>query len=116
MTGTFGKRKLIKDIYANSFQNILGQGIGLIIFYLTSKYLSKEDFGGFNWSMAVGTTIITISSLGLDVVFMKRVALGKDVVTISGIHFFHTLLTGIVLCSLVLLARAFFPHPNLDGL
>lgn len=105
----FGKKKLIKDISANTAQTLFTQFFGILIFYITSKYLTKNDFGEFNWSMAVGSTIIAISSLGLDLVFVKRVASGEDVLTISGIHFFHTLIAGFVLSMLALIVQICIP-------
>lgn len=98
---TFGKKKLIKDISANTLQTVITQVFGLAIFYLTSKYLSKEDFGELNWSMAVISTIISIGSLGLDLVFVKRVAAGDNILQTSGIHFFHTLMVAVVLSLFV---------------
>lgn len=105
----FGKKKIVKDISANTLQTFITQLFGLVIFYFTSRYLAKEDFGEYNWSMAVGTTIITIASLGLDVVFIKRIALNENILVISGIHFFHTLLVGILFSVLVLLIQSIFP-------
>jgi O-antigen/teichoic acid export membrane protein len=92
-----GKTKLIRDISANTVQTGVTQLFGLVLFYVMSKYLSKNDFGEFNWSFAVGATLIAVGSLGLDLIFVKRIASGADVVEISGIHFFHTVLVGIVL-------------------
>jgi O-antigen/teichoic acid export membrane protein len=112
MSSTFGRKKLIKDISSNTFQTAITQFFGLLIFYITSKYLSKDDFGEFNWSMAVGSTVIAIASLGLDLVFVRKVALGKDIISISGIHFFHTLAIALVLGSGVFLIQLLVPAFN----
>jgi O-antigen/teichoic acid export membrane protein len=109
MEQAFGKKRLIRDISANTLQTVITQIFALVIFYLTSKLLSKDDFGEYNWSMAVGATIITIASLGLDVVFVKRVSLNKNILEISGIHFFHTLFVGLILSSLILLSEWALP-------
>ena len=109
MAATLGKKKLIRDISANTLQTVITQVFGLMIFYITSKYLLKNDFGEFNWCMAVGSTIIAVSSLGLDLVFVKRIALGENVLTISGIHFFHTLIVGSVLSLAAFVVRQFVP-------
>lgn len=109
MNKIFGKKQLVKDISANTLQTVITQVFALLIFYVTSKYLAKDDFGEFNWSMAIGSTIIALASLGLDVVFVKRVASEQDVVTVSGIHFFHTLLVGVVLCTAVLAITMIWP-------
>jgi len=109
MNKIFGKKKLIKDISANTLQTLITQVFGLVIFYLTSKYLSKNDFGELNWSMAVGSTLIAVGSLGLDLVFVKRIASGDDILQISGIHFFHTLIVGIILSLAVYGIQIFVP-------
>ena len=109
MTDLLNKKKLIRDISASSFQTVFTQFFGLGIFYFTSRYLSKDDFGEFNWSMAVSATVIAIASLGLDLVFVKRVASGKDIVTISGVHFFHTTAVAIVLSGLTFAIHLLWP-------
>jgi O-antigen/teichoic acid export membrane protein len=109
MINSFGKKKLIRDISANTVQTGITQVFGLILFYLTSRYLSKHDFGEFNWSIAVGSTIIAIASLGLDLVFVKRIARGDNVIVMSGIHFFHTVVVGIGLSILVFVMKFFTP-------
>ena len=109
MTQLLNKKKLIRDISASTLQTLFTQLFGLGIFYFTSRYLTKNDFGEFNWAMAVGATVIAIASLGLDLVFVKRVAAGSDVVTISGIHFFHTLLSAMVLGIGTVLLQVFLP-------
>lgn len=109
MTKTFGKKKLIRDISANTLQTAITQAFALLIFYITSKYLSKNDFGEFNWSMAIGSTIVALASLGLDVVFVKRLASGQNALVVSGIHFFHTVMVGAILCTLVLILKLLFP-------
>lgn len=109
MLKTFGKKKLVKDISANTLQTAITQAFSLLIFYFTSRYLEKEDFGEFNWSMAVGSTFIALASLGLDVVYVKRIASGQNAMVISSIHFFHTLSVGIVLTALVILIKFIFP-------
>jgi O-antigen/teichoic acid export membrane protein len=109
MNKQFGKKKLIKDISANSIQTLSTQFFGLLIFYLMSKYLSKEVFGEFNWSMALGSTMIAIASFGLDTVFVKRIAAGENKQLISGLHFFHTLAAGFLLSLTLLFVWLFVP-------
>jgi O-antigen/teichoic acid export membrane protein len=103
------KRKLIADISSSAVQMLITQLIGLVIFYLISKYISKDDFGAYNWCTAVGATIIAIASLGLDSVLIKRIASGRDVKIMTGIHFFHTLVSALVLCCSLLLIQTLFP-------
>ncbi|MDI1354688.1 MAG: polysaccharide biosynthesis C-terminal domain-containing protein [bacterium] len=109
MLKTFGKKKLVKDISASTLQTAITQAFSLLIFYFTSRYLAKDDFGEFNWSMAVGSTFIAMASLGLDVVYVKRIASGQDAVVMSGIHFFHTVMAGLVLTAMVFGVQLIFP-------
>lgn len=92
-------KKFLKDISASTIQVAVTQVANLLIFYLISKYISKEEFGFYNWSIALSSTVIAIFSLGMDLVYVKRVASGdKPEATIS-IHFFHTLLSSVVLIT-----------------
>ena len=109
MEQAFGKKRLIKDISANTLQSVITQFFGLLIFYITSKYLVKEDFGELNWAMAVGSTILAISSLGLDLILVRRIARGENVIVMGGMHFFHTLIVGVVLSICTLIVKQFIP-------
>src|SRR6476659_4642502 len=93
------KNKFVRDISASTAQTLITQSFTVLVFYLMSTYLPKQDFGDFNWAVALGFTVISFASLGLDLVFVKRVAAGDDVLTVSGIHFFHTLIVGAVVCA-----------------
>ena len=90
-------KKLLKDLSANTIQTGITQLAGILIFYLMSRFISKPDFGAYNWATAVGSTIIAIGSLGLDLVLVKRIAAGQDARLMAAIHFFHTLIIGIVI-------------------
>lgn len=92
-------RKFLKDVSSSTVQIGVTQVANLIIFYLISKYISKEDFGFYNWSVALSSTFIAILSFGMDLVYVKRVASDyKRKETIS-LHFFHSLFSGIVLST-----------------
>ncbi len=106
------KRKVITDISANTVQTVVTQVFGLVIFYITSKYLPKDVYGEFNWSMALGSTIIAIASFGLDLVFVKRISAGENRLLISGLHLFHTLAAGVLLSLLLVLLHFFVPAFN----
>jgi hypothetical protein len=43
------KKKLLHDISANTLQVIINQLCGLVIFYILSAQLTKNDFGEINW-------------------------------------------------------------------
>jgi len=100
---------MFKDLSANAVQTGIAQLVGLCTFYLMSCYISKEDFGSFNWSTAVGSTILAIGSMGLDLVLIKRIAAGHNARLLAGVHFFHTLLVGFLLLIGTLLLQFFAP-------
>lgn len=102
-------KKLFKDLSANTIQTGITQVAGLLIFYIMSKYIAKADFGEYSWATAVGSTIIAIGSLGLDLVLVKRIASGQDVRTMAGIHFFHTLLVGFLTVVVLLVLQIIWP-------
>ncbi|MBS1638319.1 MAG: oligosaccharide flippase family protein [Bacteroidetes bacterium] len=95
------QRKFTGDLSANAIQTLATQAFSFAIFYLTSRYLSKTDYGMLNWSMASAGTILAISSLGTDFILVKRIATGKSVQHISSIHLFHTLTASSVICFIV---------------
>lgn len=102
-------KKFLKDISASGVQVIVTQLANLIIFYLISKYVSKEDFGFYNWSVAICSTLITICSFGIDLVYVKRIASGIKEKTTIGLHFFHSLLTTSILIVLGIVITNIFP-------
>ena len=104
------RRKLLKDLSANAIQTGITQVAGLLIFYFMSRYIPKSDFGEYSWATAVGSTIIAIGSLGLDLVLVKRIASGQDARLIAGIHFFHTLLVGFLIVLILLLMQSLWPN------
>lgn len=106
-------KKFVKDISASTIQVAITQIANLLIFYLISKYISKEEFGFYNWSMALISTIITVFSLGMDLVYVKRVASGQKPETTISIHFFHTILTSVFLIIVAGICCTFF-FPNLQ--
>lgn len=68
--------------------------IGLVVFYITSRYLNKDDFGNLNWLTAIGSTIIAVASFGIDLVLVKRIAKSQSAYESVNAHFFHTLFVG----------------------
>jgi O-antigen/teichoic acid export membrane protein len=103
------KKKLFRDLSANTIQTGITQLAGLIIFYVLSRYIPKEEFGEYSWTTAVGSTIIAIGSFGLDSVLVKRIATGENPKIISGIHFFHTILIAVLLLISLFVVQLFFP-------
>lgn len=104
------KNRLLKDLSANTIQTGVSQLVGLIIFYFMSRFIPKSDFGEYSWATAVGSTIVAIGSLGLDLVLVKRIAAGQDARLMAGLHFFHTLFVGFVTVVLLFVLQFFWPH------
>lgn len=102
-------RKFLKDISASTVQIGVTQIANLIIFYLISKYISKEDFGFYNWSVALSSTFIAILSFGMDLVYVKRVASDHKRKETISLHFFHSLFSGIILSTVAFIICFAFP-------
>lgn len=101
-------KRFVKDVSASTLQVLVTQITNLLIFYLISKYISKEDFGFYNWSIALTGTIITVLSLGMDLVYVKRVASGTKPKTTASLHFFHNIFSGIILVVIATICCLFF--------
>jgi O-antigen/teichoic acid export membrane protein len=102
-------------------QTAFTHGLGLFIFYFTSKHLLKEEFGELNWTLAIGSTLIAIASLGLDLVFVKKLASGENALEVAGIHLFHTITGGVALLAVVIFSGYVYPsflsdHPSFNYL
>jgi O-antigen/teichoic acid export membrane protein len=104
------KRRFIHDISVNSFQVIINQLCGLVIFYILSIHFSKEDFGEINWALAVLLTAFSVLSFGIDQVFIKKIASGNDAKQILSVYIIHVLLAGFVFYGLLLAGSFFFSN------
>jgi len=102
-------RKFISDISASSVQVILNQFLGLVIFFLTSRYLTKTVYGEMNWSLAVLTFITTILSLRLEQLVVSRIAAGQDARKILTLFTGHIVFTGIAFYIVLWIASIVFP-------
>jgi O-antigen/teichoic acid export membrane protein len=113
--------KLIKDISASTIQVLLNQALGLAIFYITSRWLAKELFGELNWSLAISSLLISMITAGTDMIVLRRIARGNDIRETAGLHFIHTLYTGVLLTGLLLslyllLPSLYITHLLLPGI
>jgi O-antigen/teichoic acid export membrane protein len=104
------KRKLIHDISANSFQVIINQCCGLVIFYILSIHFTKDDFGGINWALALLLTAFSVLSFGIDQVAIKKIASGNDVQQILSVYIMHVLLAGFLFYGLLFAGNVFFKN------
>ena len=73
-----GLTYILSFFSANALQIGFSQLGGLFLFWLSSKELTKSDFGDFNWYFAVYGTLVTIFSFGLDFIVIKRVSAKND--------------------------------------
>ena len=102
------KKKIIHDISFNSLQVIINQLCGLVIFYILSINLIKNDFGEINWSLAVLLTIFNMLSLGIDQVVIKKIATRDNVTVIFPAYAMHVFFSGFLLYALLISGYFFF--------
>jgi len=100
---------LIKDISASSAQVILNQFLGLVIFFITSRYLDKAVYGEMNWSLAVLTFVTSILSLRLEQIVVRRVAAQQDASKLLTLFTGHIVFTGTFFYVLLLAGSILFP-------
>jgi O-antigen/teichoic acid export membrane protein len=102
------KKKFIQDISFNSLQVIINQLCGLVIFYILSVNLIKNDFGEINWSLAVLLTIFNMLSLGIDQVIVKKIATRDNVAVVFPAYAMHVFFSGFLLYTLLFIGYLFF--------
>lgn len=103
------KRNFLKDISASTIQVVLNQSLGLLAFIIISRYLVKADYGELNWSLALLTFIITLLSLRLEQIVVRKVASGEDASKMLALFAGHAVFSGIVFYMFLLLASLIFP-------
>lgn len=102
------KRKFIRDISVNALQLVIVQFCGLIIFYLLSTRLDKNDFGEINWVLALLLTSFGILAFGIDQIAVRRVAAGLASGKVLSVYLMHVLITGAGFYLLLLTGTLFF--------
>jgi O-antigen/teichoic acid export membrane protein len=95
------KKKIIHDISFNSLQVIVNQLCGLVIFYILSVNLIKNDFGEINWTLAVLLTIFNMLSLGIDQVIVKKIATQDNVAVAFPAYAMHVFFSGFLLYAML---------------
>lgn len=101
--------KVFKTLSASTIQIVLNQFLGLVVFYLTSRFLSKDDYGELNWTIAFVSIVTAIIGLGTDYIILKRVASGQNIKQTIGLHIFHTLTAGLLLTFSIIIVKRAFP-------
>jgi len=102
-------RKLARDISASTVQVIISQLLGLVLFLITSRWLGKALFGELNWSLAIATLCISVATMGMDLIVMRRIARGDNIRVITGIYAWHLVFSGSAIMLLFLLASLISP-------
>lgn len=102
-------KKFIKNISASTLGAIINQLFGLLIFYILSNHLSKDEFGELNWSLAVFLTLFNILACGIDQVLVKKIAGNENMEANVSIYLNHVLVTGVFFYGSVLLAERLIP-------
>jgi len=103
------KRKLVINLSANTLQLIVNQLFGLVIFYILSTGLDKNNFGEINLALALLLAVFNILSFGIDQVAVKKIASGDNPQFILSLYLGHVLITGFAFYGLLLLGRNLFP-------
>lgn len=102
------KKKFIQDISANSFQVIINQLAGIVIFYFCSRFLDKQNFGEINWSIAILITAFNILGSGLDQVTIIKVATGHRQESLLKLYLSHVIISGLLFYVVLLISTFFF--------
>ena len=100
------KNKFFRDISASSLQVIITQLSGLIIFYITSKWLDKKIFGELNWSLALLMVSFAVLGCGIDQIAVRKTAAGNNVSDLLKAYLFHVIATGFLFIGILLIIRA----------
>jgi O-antigen/teichoic acid export membrane protein len=101
------KKKLVKNLSANTIQLVVNQFFALAIFYVLSTQLDKTSFGEINLALAILLAVFNILSMGMDQLAVKKIASGVETHTVLSLCVFHVLITGLVFYG-VLFASLFF--------
>jgi O-antigen/teichoic acid export membrane protein len=103
------KGKLLKDISNSAVQVILNQALGLVVFLVLSRYLSKEVYGEMNWSLAVLLFITTLLSFRLEQIVTRNIAAGQDAAVLLTAFAGHVLVSGLLFYAVLLTGSWLFP-------
>lgn len=95
------RQRWIRNISINGAQQITNQLLGLAIFYIISRELSKTDFGVLNWALALLFSCFTILSFGIDQLAVRKMAAGENVTAFFSAYAWHVLLWGTALSTVL---------------
>jgi O-antigen/teichoic acid export membrane protein len=104
------KKKLVQNLSANTLQLVINQLFGVLMFYVLSVSLDKNNFGIVNLALTVVFTAFNILSFGIDQVVVKKVAHGDDARSVLSLYVFHVIFTGLLFYGVLLLGKVFFAN------
>jgi O-antigen/teichoic acid export membrane protein len=104
------RRSFLKNLSHNFFQLFVNQLFGLVIFLALSKILTKEEFGAFNWALAILLLAFGFLSFGMDQLFVKKVASGQPISSLLSIYLVHVVVTGLLFLGIVAIIVLFLPY------
>lgn len=96
------KNGLFVKVFSSGLQAISVQLLGGIFYYFISIYLSKADFGIFNWTNAVSVFITVLLGCGLEQVVVRRIAASRRSDWAAAAYFVHSAI-GFVITFIFLL-------------
>jgi O-antigen/teichoic acid export membrane protein len=102
------KRNLFHNLSINALQLVLNQLFGLVIFYILSTGLDKNNFGRINFVLAVLLAVFNILSMGIDQLIIKKVASGEPIQKTLSLYVFHVLLAGCLFYGVLLSGKFLF--------
>lgn len=112
------KETFRRKLSANTLQLIINQCFNLLVFYLLSQHLPKQEFGELNWTLAIFLFGFSLASFGFDQLVIQKTAAGAAPPRLLALHLTHVLLSGCIFYSLLLISAFLFPaffagHPLL---
>lgn len=103
------KKKIVRDISANSLQVVINQLSGILLFYFCSRFLDKNTFGELNWSIAVMITAFNILGFGIDQLIVRKVAAGGNEAVLMRLYLLHTIFAGLGFYVILLIGDLAIP-------
>ncbi|HXB92636.1 MAG TPA: oligosaccharide flippase family protein, partial [Puia sp.] len=101
--------RLFRNISLNTMQVLANQFLGIFIFLLLSRFMDKDLYGEFNWSLAVLTLFTTFLGLRLEQIVVRNVAAGQDPSAMLTLFIAHNLVAGSVFFVLLIGGHFLFP-------
>jgi O-antigen/teichoic acid export membrane protein len=103
------KRSLIKNLSVNTLQLVVNQFFALVVFYVLSTHLDKNNFGQINLVLAILLAAFSILSLGIDQLVVKKVAADDSPSAVLSLYCYHVFFTGLVFYGTLFSIHYLFP-------